>query len=97
MTLRWKDGFLVLESEPAPTVKAWRAAVHASHVLERVEARLVAAGALTELRQLQGLSASEQDVLIHREIHEPVTTPVPEGSQGLPPGCPQTTHATVAA
>lgn len=54
-----------------PCEKAWRAAVDASHVLTRVEARLVAAGALTELRQLHGLSAQEQDVLVHREVHEP--------------------------
>ena len=57
----------------SPCEQAWRTAVDASHVLTRVEARLVAAGALTELRQLQGLSAQEQDVLVYRETHEPVT------------------------
>lgn len=88
-----------------PCEKAWKAAVDASHVLTRVEARLVAAGALTELRQLQGLSAQEQDVLVYREIHEPLevmenTAPVHTASADSPPlpsGCPQTTRETVAA
>lgn len=50
-----------------PSEKAWRAATGAQGVLSRVERRLVAAGAITELRQLSGLSASEVDVLLWAE------------------------------
>lgn len=54
-----------------PAEQAWKAAVRPAAVLKDVERRLVAAGAITELRQLQGLSAQEQDVLVWLEIHEP--------------------------
>lgn len=54
-----------------PCLDAWKAAVCAASVLTAVERRLVDAGALTELRQLHGLSAQEQDVLVYREVHEP--------------------------
>lgn len=64
-----------------PAEEAWKRAVDASHVLTRVEARLVAAGALIELRQLQGLSAQEQQVLVWLELHEPVL-PVWENVSG---------------
>lgn len=73
-----------------PVDEAWRHAVNAASVLTAVEARLVNAGALSELRHLHGFSAQEQDVLVHREVHDPC-------SQALPSGCPQTPHAEVAA
>ena len=57
-----------------PAEQAWKAAVRPAAVLKDVERRLVAAGAITELRQLQGLSAQEQDVLVWLEIHEPTTS-----------------------
>lgn len=76
-----------------PAQEAWKAAVNASLVLAQVEARLIAAGALIELRQLQGLSAKEQDVLVFREVHSPVHIEEPLS----PPGCPHATDGTVAA
>ena len=85
--LRWVNGYLATD-EPSPEQAAWEAATGAADVLARVEARLVAAGALTELRQFQGLSAQEVDVLVYRELHAGVT---------VPSGCPQTTRASVAA
>lgn len=100
--LQWKDGYLVLD-EPTAEERAWRRASGAARVLADVEARLVAAGAVTELRQLRGLSAAEQDVLVRleRDAHDhedPGHVPsVSTGSQGLPSGCPQTTWTTVAA
>lgn len=90
--LRWKDGYLIVERETAEE-QTWRRASGAARVLAAVEARLVTAGAVTELRQLRGLSAQEQDVLVYRELHEPACT----NSQSLPPGCSQTTQGTVAA
>lgn len=53
--------------------KAWQAAVRPAAVLRDVERRLVAAGAVTELRQLHGLSAQEEAVLVWLELHEPLT------------------------
>lgn len=70
-----------------PTEKAWSAAVRPGVVLANVERRLVSAGALTELRQLQGLSASEVDVLLWLELHEPICAS----------GSPQGSSETVAA
>lgn len=50
---------------------AWKAAVRPGDVLDAIERSLVAAGAVTELRQLHGLSAAEMDVLLWLEVHEP--------------------------
>lgn len=55
-----------------PVDEAWTVATHRASVVTAVEARLTRAGALLELRKMQGLSAQEMDVLIHQEIHEPV-------------------------
>ena len=87
---------------------AWKAAVRPAAVLARIEARLVAAGAITELRQLHGMSAQEQDVLVWLELHEPLvsedvqrTRPtaaeVHTRNRDCPSGCPQTTRRTMAA
>lgn len=54
-----------------PAEAAWNAAVRPEMALAVVEARLVAQGAVVELRQLQGLSAQEFDVLVYREVHRP--------------------------
>lgn len=54
--------------------KAWEAAVRPAAVLRAVERRLVAAGAVTELRQLHGLSAQEEAVLVWLELHEPLVS-----------------------
>lgn len=48
--------------------RAWRTAVAHTRVLARVQRRLIEAGAVIELRQLQGMSAAEVDVLVSREI-----------------------------
>lgn len=53
---------------------AWKAAVRHAAILEAVEARLILAGAVTEVRQFYGLSASEVDVLLWQELHEPTFT-----------------------
>lgn len=53
----------------SPSELAWVAAVRPAVVLAAVEARLVAAGGVVELRQLQGMSRQETDVLVYREIH----------------------------
>lgn len=45
----------------------WRNATQV--ILTAVEERLIAAGALVELRQFHRLSAQETDVLIWQEIH----------------------------
>jgi hypothetical protein len=50
---------------------AWNVTVGRERLVAALEARLTAQGALIELRQLQGLSASEMDLLVHREIHQP--------------------------
>lgn len=55
----------------SPADIAWRAATRREAVIAAVEGRLAAAGAVSELRCMQGLSAQEMDVLIHREVHEP--------------------------
>ena len=47
--------------------RCWRNRTAA--ILHAVEERLIAAGALTELRQFHRLSAQEMDVLIWQEIH----------------------------
>ena len=44
-----------------------RSALHACEIVIRVEQRLVDAGAVTERRQLAGLSMSEVDLLVKRE------------------------------
>lgn len=51
--------------------RAWRHAVAHTRILARVEARLIEAGAVTELRQLQGMSATETDLLVRRELEAP--------------------------
>lgn len=56
------------------TTACWHAAIDPSAVLSRVEHNLVAKGALVELRQFYGLSAKEMDVLLWREVHEPLPT-----------------------
>lgn len=48
------------------------AAARAKEVLERVEERLVEGGAVTELRQFEGLSADEVDTLLWLERNDPV-------------------------
>lgn len=65
--------------------ECWKAAVRVTTVLERVEQRLVDAGAVTELRQFYGLSAQEMDVLVQQELG------------GCASGCPQGSGAEVAA
>lgn len=64
---------------------AWNVTVGRQRLVAALEARLTAQGRMVELRQLQGLSASELDLLVHREIHRPC-------ARG-----PQTNDATVAA
>lgn len=92
----------------SPDEAAWRAAVRHAAILEAVEARLILAGAVTEVRQFYGLSASEVDVLLWQELHEPawhreVHSPVPTASEdfhkeaSVASGCPQTVGETVAA
>lgn len=56
----------------SPAEQAWQIAVGPAAVLRDVERRLIAAGAVTELRQLQGLSAQEADRLVWLELHEPI-------------------------
>lgn len=60
-------------AEPVTTLvdEAWQHAVRATSIIEEVAHRLAAAGAITELRQLEGMSASELDLLVYREIHRP--------------------------
>lgn len=53
---------------PAAVYACWNATTSAESLLTAIELRLVAAGAVTELRQFYGLSAQEQDVLIRREL-----------------------------
>lgn len=67
MNPRWKNGYLVLEPAPSPTESAWLRTTGATDALRAIEARLVARGAITELRQFHGLSAQEQDVLLRLE------------------------------
>lgn len=50
---------------------AWNVTVGRQRLVAALEARLTAQGRMVELRQLQGLSASELDLLVHREIHQP--------------------------
>lgn len=47
--------------------EAFTIAADAVRIVEAVEARLLAAGGVIELRQLHGMSASETDVLVRRE------------------------------
>lgn len=54
-----------------PAEQCWKAVTQPGAILVAVERRLVDAGALIELRQLHGLSASEVDVLLWLETHEP--------------------------
>lgn len=50
---------------------AWKVTVGRQRLVAALEARLTAQGRMIELRQLQGLSASEMDRLVQREIHRP--------------------------
>lgn len=93
MKPRWKDGYLVTDDDRTANEKAWDTAVRSSQVLEDVEARLVAAGAVTELRQLQGLSAQEQDVLVWLELHSDSHS----DSHSCAPSTPHAPRAEVAA
>lgn len=52
--------------------KAYTVALGARRTLARVEARLIAQGAVVELHHLARLSAAETDLLIRREIHQPL-------------------------
>lgn len=56
---------------------AFLAALDATSVLNAVEARLIASGAVVELQQLHRLSAAETDLLVRREIHQPSTPEEP--------------------
>lgn len=56
----------------SPFEACWKTATQPGAILVAVERRLVDAGALIELRQLHGLSASEVDVLLWLETHEPL-------------------------
>lgn len=67
------------------------AAANAGHVLAKVEARIVNAGAVIELHQFQNLSAAEVDVLLWLERNDPVDP------QATRPGDPQDAGGTVAA
>lgn len=51
--------------------EAFTNALDVSRVVAAVEARLIAAGGVTELRQLHGMSAAETDLLVRREIDAP--------------------------
>lgn len=92
--------------------RVWMTAVDAAVAIHRIEERLVAAGAVIELRQLHGLSDDEIAVLVRLEMGwgpqpvevwiSPAVSPSfscesPSTSQGLPSGCPQTTRGTMAA
>lgn len=52
----------------------WLVMARAKEVLEAVEDRLVDGGAVTELRQFQGLSADEVDTLLWLERNDPVAS-----------------------
>ena len=84
-----EDDQKILEPEPvlhdlALVDPAWSAAIDAEALLAAVEARLVAAGAVVELRQLRGFSAQETALLVERE-------------RQWPSGCPHAVDGTVAA
>ena len=48
-------------------VDAWRRTQRHREVIATVRARLAIHGGITELRQLEGMSAQELDVLVERE------------------------------
>ncbi len=68
---------------------AWETATGATAALAAIERRLAEAGAVIELRQFYGLSASEQDVLLRLERDAQKSV--------QPPGCPHAERGTVAA
>lgn len=87
-----------------PEEKCWRAAIRPASLVATIEARLTAQGAVTELRQLQGLSAQEYDRLLEREISAdfPIidiaaSTSDARNPQGCAPGGPHASDGTVAA
>ena len=51
--------------------RAWQVTIGRQKLVCAIEARLSAQGRMIELRQLQGLSASEMDALVYRELHAP--------------------------
>jgi hypothetical protein len=64
---------------------AWARAIRPRVILAEIEARLTAEGAVIELRQLQGLSAQELDLLLALEVHQPQIDPDTQGSPWLAP------------
>jgi hypothetical protein len=53
---------------------AWQVTIGRQKLVCAIEARLTAQGRMIELRQLQGLSASEMDALVYRELHAPASS-----------------------
>lgn len=96
MRARWNHGYLVLEPEPVDE-QAWRRTTGATDALRAIEARLVRAGAIIELRQFHGLSAQEVDVLLRLERERSRSTRGPQGSPALASGCPHAARDEVAA
>lgn len=71
--LTWLKSRVVSDLNEADA--CWQSATRAERLLAAIEARLIAAGAVIELRQFYGLSAQEVDVMLRLERegnHDPV-------------------------